>query len=1196
MSPPRRQLERLLCGGLLLALLLPAPSCGGALDPAAAAASPSAGTRTFPPASPEVPGAASLALEPPRFDLEDLRRQFAQPPKAYRPWVLWHWMDGNITREGISADLEAMQRVGIGGAIVVDITHEIPPGPVRFMSEEWRSLFRHAVREAERWGLEIGVHNAPGWCGSGGPWVEPDWAMRKVVCSWTNLTGPARFEDFLPPLTKGTRLPPHDAVVLAFPAIAGDGAHVPGFKPRITASEAPSFEGGHLLDGNPATAVRLTPPTRRPAFLQLAFDEPFAASYLSATVSRATPPFEGAVQVSDNGRSFRTVREFMCNRSELSVEFPEVSARYFRFVITRAMTAAKPLEIAELDLGPRFRIPTFSTKAGMGRMHPVDFVEPWRKRPVPDYGRVDPAQVVDLTDRMDPAGRLTWNVPAGLWTVLRVGHAPTGRTNNPARPEARGLECDKLSRDAAARHFAAFVAKLADEAGPAAGRVFSTMFIDSWEVGFQNWTPGFREEFHKRRGYDPLPWLPAMTGRVVAGAEESERFLWDIRRTIADLQAEHYAAHMVQLARARGLQVLIQGHGNGPFDNLLYGAQADVPMSEFWTEKDDFSRHSLSKSMASAAHTAGRRRVAAEAFTAYPQDATWQNHPYGLKALGDGMYCAGVNWFVFHRFAHQPWLDRKPGMAMGQWGIQYERTQTWWDFSKPWHEYLARCQLLLQTGRFVADVCYLTTESAFASPPSTGDLDPSLPPGYDYDVIHPRLFMDRMSASNGWLTLPDGMGYRVLALPPVRTMTPALLRKLRDLVASGATVVGPPPLQSPSLADFPQADNDVKNMAKELWGDTDGHRVRDHRFGKGRVVWGKPLQEVLADLGIPPDFEQLAPVHGIPLRHIHRRVGDADIYFVANSNSHPVTAECKFRVTGKAPELWDPETGRSRAIPAWRSAGSHTLVPLALGPAGSAFVVFHKPAREADPVSALHLDGRPRPAADLEWGPDNSLELTTAQPGEYSLTTAKAAVRRASVGPLPKPMEITGPWTVQFPSNSGAPTQIRLDQLISWTGHSDPGVKYFSGTATYSTTFELPSDFAGPDRLLRLDLGRVAVIARVLLNEQDLGIVWKPPFEVEVTKAAVPGPNRLEIQVANLWVNRLIGDEFLPEDCEWRPAHLQSGRVLANWPQWLVEGKPSPTGRITFTPWKCWSKDSPLLESGLLGPVRLQALQRAAFR
>ncbi len=1196
MMRTRNGTGRVLWLGVLLAALMAARPVQGAAGPAEASNSPSRVATPFQPALAQEAPDPTSRHEGPQSELSDLRGQFVKSPGAFRPWVLWHWMDGNISKEGISADLEAMQRVGIGGAIVVDITHEIPPGPVRFMSAEWRALFHHAVREAERFGLEIGVHNAPGWCGSGGPWVEPEWAMRKVVSSWTNVTGPARFNDFLPALTKGTLLPARDAAVVAFPAIAGDGVRAPGFKPRISASMGQNFEGGNLLDGEPHTFVRLAPPTRRSVFIQLAFDEPFAASYLNVTVNRGAPAFEGSVQISENGRSFRTVREFMCNGSDLALEFPEVSARYFRLVITRAAAETKPLEIADLDLGPRFRIPTVSTKAGMGRMQPIDGVDPWRNRSVPEYGRVDPGKVVELTDRLDAAGRLAWEVPPGVWTILRLGHAPTGRTNNPAREEARGLECDKLSKEAAAKHFAAFVGKLAEDAGPAAGRAFSTLFIDSWEVGFQNWTPGFREEFRMRRGYDLLPWLPALTGRVVAGTEESERFLWDLRRTIADLQAEHYAGQMVELARQRGLQVLIQGHGNGPFDNLLYGAQADAPMSEFWTEKDDFSRHSLSRGMASAAHTAGRRRVAAEAFTAYPQDATWQNHPYALKALGDGMFCAGVNWFVFHRFAHQPWLDRKPGMTMGQWGIQYERTQTWWEFSGPWHQYLARCQLLLQAGRFVADVCYLTTESAFASPPSTEDLSPKLPPGYDYDVIHPRVFMDRMSVSNGWLTLPDGMTYRVLALAPVRAMTPALLRKIKQLVENGATVVGAPPEQSPSLTDFPRCDGEVKALAAELWGDANGTTIQQHHYGKGRVVWGKSLQTVLAELGAPADFEQLGPVHGIPLRRIHRRVGDADVFFVANSNAQPVTAECRFRVNGKVPELWDPETGRLHAVPAWRATASHTVVPLNLGPAASVFVVFDKDARAENPVSVLKLEGRPVVTAGLEFDADGSLELATAQAGEYSLSTLNGSVRRTRVGPLPAPIEIAGPWEVQFASNSGAPAQIRLERLISWTEHPDPGVRYFSGTATYRTAFTVPAGFGGKDRRLRLDLGRVEVMAQVNLNGRELGILWKPPFEVDVTEALRPGTNRLEIQVVNLWVNRLIGDEFLPEDCEWRPAHLQTGRVLVHWPQWPVEGKPSPTGRVTFTPWKCWSKDSPLIESGLLGPVRIRPLARATFR
>ncbi len=986
----------------------------------------------------------------------DLHQAFVHPPDYARPWVNWFWLDGNITRQGITADLEAMQRVGIGGVLLMDVSQDIPPGPIRFGSRQWRELFQHTLEEAQRLGLEVSINNGPGWCGSGGPWITPELAMQKLVWSQTNLAGPARFDGLLRALPKANGFC-RDIATLAFP----------------------------------------------------------------------TPQ------------------------------------------------------------GPRVAVPDLAPKTGLSR----NFTSSVRP-----YDVLRRATILDLTSRTDGEGRLRWDVPQGQWTVLRFGYTPTGRETHPTAVEGRGLECDKLSKAAVEAHFAGMLATLIADAGSGARRALTQTHIDSWEVGFQNWTPRFREEFQQRRAYDPLLYLPTFSGRIVESPEISERFLWDMRRTIADLVADNYAGHLAELAHEHGQKLSIEAYGNGPFDDLQYAARADVPMGEFWTEADSAGRFNVCKSMASAAHTYGKPLLATEAFTSYPATAKWQNHPFSLKAMADAAFCEGVNRLVIHRYAHQPWLDRKPGMTMGPFGVHYERTQTWWEQSKSWHEYLARCQFLLQQGLFVADICYMTQEGAYAEPPGPDKLRPPPPAGYDYDLATPEVVRTRMSVKDGRLALPDGMNYRVLVLPDTQLLTPALLRKVKQLAEAGATIIGSRPSKSPGLTDYPECDSEVEQLAGELWGDCDGKAIKEHAVGKGKIIAGKSLDTVLTALRAPADFEQLTKTTGYKLRCIHRKIDGAEFYFVANSNSQPVIAECAFGVAAKQPELWHPDTGRIENPAIWHEQDGRTVVPLKFDSCGSIFVVFDKASSGANPVITVTRDGNVDSSAEISFGPNGKLELLVSEPGIYGLKTASGKSVKVEIKDLPKPVQVTGKWELRFPPNSGAPERITLDKLISWPDHSDPGVKYFSGAATYGKTIQIPPEWIAGHRRLYLDLGKVQVIAEVKLNGQSLGTLWKPPFRADITDVARAGENQLEVQVVNLWPNRLVGDEQLPDDCQWRTPQTEMGMPLAGWPKWLLEDKPSPTGRLTFTTWKHWTKNSPLLESGLLGPVTLRVLERIAVQ
>ena len=1333
-----------------------------------------------------------FCLSAPAGAADALEAGFHSPPPSARPHTWWHWMDGNITREGITRDLEGMKAAGLGGAQIFNAACGIPAGPVQLYTPEWFALVAHAIREADRLGLEICLHNCAGWSSSGGPWVKPEQAMQILTWTEARVQGPTQFNAPLPqpPTRRNTY---RDIAVLAFRTPPAGRVRMADRQPRIT-SGADRFDAAKVVDGDPNTFALLPGAGRgKSQYVQLEFAEPFPAQTLVVVPGPGVDGVRGEIHASNDGETFRPVRTFGLpandvNRATVSAPFAPTSARFYRLVFTGG-TRSRAVNLAEVELLGSRRVEDWSARSGVRRADgippagtgaaPADSVVPKEGVLVLSGGpgpsdRADRSDTSDRRNGPNAAGALSWQVPPGDWTILRLGYTPTGKDNHPAPESGRGLEIDKLSREAAEMHWANAVAPLLKEVGPLAGKSFNQVLIDSYEVGCQNWTPAFREEFRRRRGYDPLPYLPAMAGHLIESLPASERFLWDVRRTLADLFADNYFGHFAAMAHRSGLLLGAEPYGNGNFDDLTAGAHADVPMTEFWAGSG--GDPGGAKLAGSLAHTWGRKFVGAESFTASSENGAWRNDPWSLKALGDRMQCGGVNRFIFHRYAHQPWPDVKPGMTMGPWGFHFERTITWWKQAPAWTTYLSRCQYLLQEGRFAADILYYVGEGA---PNGIGRLSPPPPPGYDWDACGTDVLLTRLSVKGGRLLLPDGMAYRVLVLPDSPAMTPAALRKVKELIQAGATVVGRRPERSPSLQNYPACDAEVARLGEEVWATCDGKGVTEHAFGAGRVVWGKPLADLLAAAGVPPDFECASEERAPRVSRIHRSIGGAEAYFVTSQSQQAEEMECTFRVAGRQPELWHPDTGVIEDWPAYTEKEGRTRVLLRLEPAGSVFVVFRKPARLADPVASVAYQGPAAPVAaapveltivKAEYGvfslpaedyadvtakvkallaagqrrvpatnsmaggdpannvvkelrveyvldgkvasrtvPENdTLEilagaevrralyglLPTAeeeakqpgvvdvtgilqarvkdgslhvaaendlagdpapmvvkqlrveytlngvrktitvperatlnlpadqdaggpevptwelalsaespatspagqskienrkpkillvawQPGTYTMATAAGKSSTVQVGAEAKALPVEGPWQVRFPAGWGAPAEITLPKLDSWTDSGNPGARYFSGTADYTKEIDLPAGALGPDSVLLLDLGVVKNFAQVKVNGRDLGILWKPPFRVDVTGILRPGRNRVEVQVTNLWTNRLIGDEQEPEDCEWLP-----GGNLKAWPAWFLEGKPRPSkNRLCFTTWKHYTKDSPLLESGLLGPV-----------
>jgi hypothetical protein len=929
-----------------------------------------------------------------RAPADELSRGFQNPPDTARPWVWWFWLNNNVSKESLTRDLEQLKAKGIGGVTVYSLAAlrgPVPSGPA-FMSPQWRELFRHTVREADRLGLGVSLVGCSGW-NAGGPWLTPADACKKYVQSTLTVKGPRKFAKKLPQPPTLERY--WDVDLQAFPS--PPPSQPDAARQRLLAIKSAQDSAGEL----PPTPIRR----------------------LCETPLAKLPP------------------------------------------------AAKP-------------------------------------------SAIDPATVIDLTARLAPDGTLTWDVPKGQWTILRTGCTLNGTRTQCGAPGNDGWDADPLRAAAIEDHFKHTTEILARDVGDLAGKTFRSVQIDSWEINIPNWSQTFLADFRRFRGYDATPYLAVLAGHIVGSDEITDRFLHDYRKTLADCVAENYFGRFTALANS--VKCLNQSEAAGPcypktmpLDALKNLGRCDIPMGEFWNDGSWGGNGPIinGKQTASAAHLYGKRLAAAEAFTSFMQ---WMESPASLKLTADRAFGEGFNWlFIFSTATREG--DGMPGIEFHA-GTHFNRKVTWWEQAKPLTDYLARCSYLLQQGLFVADVCYYNGDGA-PNLIEQKHVDPSLGPGYDYDVCNTEVLLTRMTVRDGRIVLPDGMSYRLLVLPDQRAMPLEVLQKLRDLVAAGATVVGPKPSRDTGLRDYPRCDDEVQRLAAEVWGSCDGKTVTEHRLGKGRVIWGKSLHDTLAADAVRPDFE-FAGRADAAIDYIHRKTDAAEIYFLVNRNGREETLTSTFRVDGRQPEFWAPVTGAMRDAAAYTITAGRTTVPLRLESYGSVFIVFRSPA----PV---------------------------AQKTGHNAATFK---------PL---QALTGPWTVHFDPKRGGPDSVQFDQLVSWPTRPEDGVKFYSGTGTYRKTFDLAERPHHQGTRIYLDLGAVRDVAEIRLNGKNLGILWTAPWLVDVTNAIRPAGNTLEIDVTSLWPNRLIGDASLPAEKRFTRTNIEFGR------------------------------DQPLLESGLLGPVRI---------
>ncbi len=1092
--------------------------------------------------------------------LKQLEESFLNPPEDAKPWTWWHWANGNVTKTGISYDLENMKRAGLEAVLIFNTELDMPKGKAGFMTDEWIEMLDHAASECERLGLKLGIFNCDGWSMSGGPWITPELSMKKLAWSKTNVRGPVRFSSSL--VRPSTPEKPfvedyyQDIAVIAFPT--PNGKRINGINSGVSMEGTISkSELKNLIDNNRETSASFILESENVPVMNsitMEFQEMVTAQtlILKDIVGYDIPQsIPGTLEVSENGRDFREIASFNLNwcfrdspQGTITVTFPETRGKIFRMSFIGKDLSRKKLSISELELTTCTAVQYWETKAGWVRVREHGGEAPLlAKDPGPEYNQmnlskdhiVSEDQIQVFRNGLEENGHFEWDVPEGNWTIMRVGYTSTGKTNVQATEEGFGLEVNKFDADAVRFHLDNFVGILADRYSEKGLQSFQILENDSWEAGIQTWTKDLDKRFQSQKGLDLLHWIPLLTeGVVIEGYEESDRFLWEWRHFLADQIIEKYYQVVAEFAEEKGLTYVGEASGRVAYlyDPIRYQRIPQIPMGEFWTGPDKWDGVRLDNRVAaSAAHITGKKTVATEAYTSKPASATWIEHPFSLKALGDKTFCEGVNKFVFHTYAHQPYPDLKPGFTMGRYGLHNNSGNTWWGRPvEAWFKYLARCEFMLQEGEFHADILAFIGSEVPSRLGRREDFVPAIPRGYDFDGCDFQALLDAR-VEKGIIVLPGGMHYKVILLPDKKRLRLEVVRRITELIQAGAVVITPQlPIGSLGIDELENGDSEIQKIVQEKWKD----KV---------IVSRENLEGIMNELNIPADFTYNSTENNPEIWFIHRQMADCDVYFLSNQEDKSIDIEARFRQpAGRRISLWDPANGKKYAPIFYGSEGKDRIKSnLHLDPFGSVFVVFSDKVIKVEP----------------------SIQAQEEIP-------------------------VGGTWTLQFPKEGGAPQEpLQLDKLIDWTTHPDFNIRHFSGTATYTTKLPVNKKDLKKGMHVLLHLGEVKEMAQVLINGQEAEMLWKPPFRTDITHLLNEGENTLEIKVTNLWPNRMIGDEYFPEEVDWKIVGNVS--LPKELPQWMVNGEPRPASqRVTWTTrGRIYQKDDPLLPSGLLGPVKL---------
>lgn len=1087
----------------------------------------------------------------------DVNAVFATPPEQARPWVFWYWMHAAVSKEGITADLESMKNAGIGGAYLMpigDTSVKLPFGhPVRQLTPEWWDMVNHAMKEAKRFKLKLAMHFSDGFALGGGPWITPEQSMQKMT--WSKryvLSGskdPIKLEQ--PESNEGYY---RDVAVFAYPSKSTAAFAGHNIRPTVTTSTGITADFLALPDPGNKQSFK----SDSTAWIRYQYPRPFTVRSVRIHIGGNNyQALRLSLESSNDGVHFKKVTRLEPPRhgwqdtdEDYTFSIPAATATYFRFVYDKTgsepgaedLDAAKwkpSLKVMGIYLNDEPVINQYEAKNG----------SIWRVAAntttlqVPDRDAIPLKTIVDLTDKMEQDGTLNWTPPAGNWAIVRIGHTSTGHVNATGGA-AKGLECDKFSQDAIKLQFDHWFAKAFEKTDPeVAKEVLKIFHVDSWECGSQNWSRNFLSEFRQRRGYDLRPWLLVMTGVPLESAATSEKILHDVRTTIAELIQTVFYTTLKKRAHEKGAAFSAESVAPTMVsDGLLHYQSVDIPMGEFWLNSPTHDKPNDMLDAISGAHIYGKNIIQAEAFTTLRMD--WSEHPGNIKALGDRNFAMGINKMVLHVFAHNPFLDKKPGVTLDGVGLYFQRDQTWMRPGKAWIDYLARTAALLQLGTPVADIAVFTGEEvprrsvlpdrliqtlpgifgaaevAYEKERITNEGQPmtTIPSGvshaaniadpgnyvntlhgYKYDCFNPHVLL-QMRVEKGRIVTPGGTSYAILVIPGKHAMNPnsrllsvAVAKKLKELVQNGATVIMDKGFEAP--VGFNEDPAMLTHILKVLY---------SAKNLKGRLIAAPFRQPDFRSLGLQKDVEVLKG--GDTIAWAHRCLADGELYFISNPFERKRKIEVAFRVTDGIPQLLDAVSGTVTTAVNWHRQGLRTVVDMELEPNASVFVHFKKA-----PVSQL-------------------------SPGKLLPPVLKART------------VVTGGWRVQFdPAFGGPASEVNMNTLRLWNTFDDPGIKYYSGTAVYKNQFELTAVKTGQPVWLELD--SLYDLASIKINGVECGTIWTYPHRVDISTAIKKGINDLEIAVTNTWANRLAGDQQLPGEkrVTWTtaPVRLQNKPLLA---------------------------------------------------
>lgn len=980
---------------------------------------------------------------------DTLKKTFIETPKDQPLAVYWYWIDGNMSEEGVVKDLQAMKKVGINRVQIgmIGDGQGAPTGPVKMFTKKWWKILHTMFKTATELDIEVGLFNCPGWSQSGGPWVKPEQSMRYLAAVNDTVQGPVKYHAALPALGKDGQ----DVKVLAYPLVKSPV--------KFTTEQQILEEKEIIFKSEKSAVVRslvLYPAKGGRANMQIAVKK--------GNDWKMIDTYHLDRSNTQNNVGFIPLAPFVFS-------LPEVEGEEFR------ITLSEKGFIGNIELSDIPQVELYAEKT-LAKMFPEP-LPMWNEylwRTQPEYAHVpmlQSNQVKDITANMTPDGTLVWDVPEGTWIISRTGMLPTGVTNSPAPKEGRGLETDKMSKEHIRAHFDNYIGKIIKRIPAKDRKTFRYIIEDSYETGGQNWTDGLIEDFKQVYGYDPVPFIPALNGVVVGSPEITDRFLWDLRRLVADQVVYEYVAGLREVSHEHGFTTWLEnyGHWGFPGEFLQYGGQSDEIAGEFWSfgNLGDIENRAAS----SCGHIYGKERVWAESCTC--GGSNFDLYPATMKQRVDRFFTEGINATLLHLYIQQP-DDRTPGIN-AWFGNEFNRNNTWFSQLDVFLDYLKRCNYMLQQGRYVADVAYFIGED---TPKMTGVRNPEIPRGYSYDYVNAEVLMSA-KAVNGKLVLASGMEYSVLVLPKIETMRPELLAKIRELVKEGIVLQGPAPLRSPSLQNYPEADYQVREMAEEMWQRKTYAFAEKVKYGKGMIYPNASIEQIMADYGIQPDFTVSDPM--LPVLFIHLTTPEGEIYFVSNQSNETISFDANFRIKGKQPELWNPLTSEVRILPEQKQLTGATSIPMVMSPFESSFVIFRHPIQE--------------------------VKTNKNYPDAVCVASVK------------------GPWTIEFEENRGGPKEpVVTDVLFDWMESENPQIKYFSGNAVYKTSFEINRI---PETPVYIDLGKVMVMAKIRVNGVDAGGVWTTPYQINITDYLKEGVNELEIEVVNCWRNRMIGELSMPQ-------------------------------------------------------------------